>query len=135
MSLAENLGVPVQAFYSTPGQPFVINLDRKVDGITCEFVIATSAESGASQLSGVQTLLDTQIRRPSIQRDHQSEERMMVDEDMTMGWGDDRGMSPARSSRTRQNGEEDLFGEPMHLEEEEEVPPTQQERYQGIFDI
>lgn len=71
-----------------------------------------------------------------MQRDQQSEERMVVDEEAAMGWGDDRGMSPARSSRIRQNGDEDLYGESMHLEEEEEeVPPTQQERYQGIFDI
>lgn len=51
-----------------------------------------------------------------------------------VGWGMERGMSPARTTRTRDE-EEDLYGEPMQVEEEEEeVPPTQQERYQGIFD-
>jgi hypothetical protein len=134
VSLAENLGVPVQARYSTPGQPFVINLDRKGEGITCEFIIATTAESGTTQSSGVQTLWNTQIRHPSMQREHEGEERMMVEEEATIGWGNDRDMSPARTSRVPQD-EEDLYGESMHLDEDEEVPPTQQERYQGIFDI
>jgi hypothetical protein len=42
-------------------------------------------------------------------------------------------MSPARTTRTEDN---EISGEPMQLEEEEEeeIPPTQQERYQGIFD-
>jgi hypothetical protein len=53
---------------------------------------------------------------------------MMVDED-GVGWGMDGGMSP---TRTTMRDEEDLYGEPT--QEDEEVPPTQQERYQGIFD-
>ena len=52
----------------------------------------------------------------------------MGDED-GVGWGMDGGMSPARTTMAT---DEDLYGEPML--EDEEVPPTQQERYQGIFD-
>jgi hypothetical protein len=51
-----------------------------------------------------------------------------------MEWDMQKAMSPARSSRMREE-EEDIYGEPMQMEEEEEeVPPTQQERYQGIFE-
>jgi hypothetical protein len=58
----------------------------------------------------------------------------MMDNDAGLGWGVDRPMSPARTSRTRDE-EEDIYGEPMQMdEEEEEIPPTQQERYQGIFE-
>lgn len=61
---------------------------------------------------------------------------MAVDNQDGIGWGSERAMTPARTSRTRQEEEEDLCMEQMHLEEEEEeVPPTQQERYQGIFDL
>jgi len=132
MSLAENLGVPVQASYSTPGKPFVISAERDTSGISCEFIIATTSESGSTQSSGVTTRWNTQVRQPSVQK----EERVTVDEEeATVGWGAERGMSPARTSRTRDEEEEDLYGDPMQMEEEEEVPPTQQERYQGIFDI
>jgi hypothetical protein len=60
---------------------------------------------------------------------------MMVDDDDngSVGWGMTREMSPARTARTRDESD-DLYGEPMRIEEEEEVPPTQQERYQGIFE-
>ena len=57
-----------------------------------------------------------------------------AEEDAGVGWGDDGGMSPARTTRTRDE-EEDLYGEQMQVDEEEEVPPTQQERYHGIFDV
>ena len=127
--------MPVQAFYSTPGQPFLISLDRVAEGISCEFILSTIPDAGASQSSGMQTLWNTQIRQPSMQRDQQTNDRMVVDEEATVGWGDERGMSPARTSRTRQDEEEDLYGDTMQMEEDEEVPPTQQERYQGIFNI
>jgi len=56
-------------------------------------------------------------------------------DDAGIGWGDDGVMSPARSTRTRdEQEEEDLYGEQMQVDEEE-VPPTQQERYQGLFDF
>jgi len=66
---------------------------------------------------------------------------MVVDEG-AVGWGDDRQMSPARTARSglpAEEEEEDLYGDQgqgmqMDEEEEEEVPPTQQERYYGIFD-
>lgn len=60
---------------------------------------------------------------------------MMVDEGV--GWGDDGQMSPARTARSAfaVQEEEDLYGDQgMQMDEEEEVPPTQQERYYGIFD-
>lgn len=91
-------------------------------GIACEFVIAAAAEVSSAQSSRWNT--------PQQSVRYQSEQQeVMVDED-GVGWGMDGGMSPARTTMTRD--EEDLYGEPM--EEEEEVPPTQQERYQGIFD-
>jgi len=79
----------------------------------CEFVIAAAAEVGSTQNTP---------QRP------QFEQESMADEDR-VGWGMDGGMSPARTTMTR---DEDLYDEPML--EDEEVPPTQQERYQGIFD-
>jgi hypothetical protein len=60
---------------------------------------------------------------------------MPVDNQDGIGWGSERGMSPARTAQTRDQ-EEDLYRGQMDLDdEEEEVPPTQQERYQGIFDV
>ena len=57
-------------------------------------------------------------------------------DDAGIGWGDNGGMSPARTTRTREEEDEDLYGEAMPADEEEdEVPPTQQERYHGIFDF
>ena len=91
-------------------------------GIACEFVIAAAAEVSSAQSSRWNT--------PQQSVRYQSEQQeVMVDED-GVGWGMDGGMSPARTTMTRDK--EDLYGEPM--EEDEEVPPTQQERYQGIFD-
>jgi hypothetical protein len=60
---------------------------------------------------------------------------MVIDEGV--GWGEDRLMSPARTARSvpAVEEEEDLYGDQdVQMEEEEEVPPTQQERYHGIFD-
>ena len=56
-------------------------------------------------------------------------------DDTGIGWGDSGGMSPARTTRTREEEDEDLYGEPMPVDDEEEVPPTPQERYHGIFDF
>jgi hypothetical protein len=67
-------------------------------------------------------------REPSLQRDNRRNNG-----DISMGWGADGGMTPARTTREEEE-EDDLYGDPMQVDEEEEVPPTQQERYQGIFD-
>jgi hypothetical protein len=132
--------VPVNVAYSTPGKPLLINFECDSPGICCEFIIATTSDSGSAQSSGIQTRWTTQSRQQSVQSRQpsvQNEERMMMDEEDTgLGWGVERAMSPARTSRTREEEEEDLYGDPMRVEdEEEEVPPTQQERYQGIFEI
>ena len=114
-------------------------------------MIATSGDGGSSQSSGVQTRWTTQIRQPSLQQQQREDiprrqqqpaagipdgGEMAVDEGV--GWGEDRLMSPARTARSVpavEQEEEDLYGDQdVQMEEEEEVPPTQQERYHGIFD-
>ena len=136
MSLADNLGVPVHVIYSRPGKPCVVSFGREQQGIRCEFIIAAAAEAGSSQASMSPQWNATQIRQPPVRNG----ESMTLGADATgIGWGSDGGMSPARTTRTRDEEpqqEEDLYGEQMQVdEEEEEVPPTQQERYQGIFDF
>lgn len=134
VSLAENLGVPIHVLYSKPGKPCIVSFAREDLGVTCEFVIAAAAELNSTQSSSIDTRWSNARSRQMSAR--ATEEPMAVDNQDGIGWGSERAMSPARTARTRQE-EEDLYGEQMHLEpdQEEEVPPTQQERYQGIFDI
>jgi hypothetical protein len=117
--------------YSRPGKPFIISFGREPAGIICEFIIAAATEAGSSHSSNIETRWEMQTRQSSVQREKNTTES---GGDGAVGWGVERGMSPARTMRTRDEEEEDLYGEPMHLDDEEEVPPTQQERYQGIFD-
>lgn len=105
-------------------------------GIICEFVIAAASE-GSSQSSSVQirssALSEQPVRQPSTQFEEDPYEDSGFDL-AGVGWGRERGMSPARTTGIRdEEGEEDLYGDPMQGVEDE-VPPTQQERYQGIFD-
>jgi hypothetical protein len=138
ISLGDSLGVSAHAFYSTARKPFIIALQRENPGISCEFVIATSGEAGASQSPSVQTRLSAQIRQPSLQQQTprnpvQEDETRVEEEEIAVRWSASRQMSPAR---TAGNGlEEDLYGDQMTMDEEEEILPTQQERYQGIFDV
>ena len=119
--------------YSRPGKPCVVSFGREQQGIICEFIIAAAAEAGSSQASVPPQWNTTQARQPSVQN---GESMTLGADDAGIGWGDDGVMSPARSTRTRdEQEEEDLYGEQMQVDEEEEVPPTQQERYQGIFDF
>lgn len=137
MALGDSLGVAARVFYSSPGKPFIVALERESPGISCEFVIATSGEAGRSQSPSVQTRLSAQIRQPSLpqqsrQPSVQQDERR-GDEEVGVGWNASGQMSPAR---TTSNGlEVDLYGDQMVMDGEEEIPPTQQERYQGIFDF
>ena len=120
--------------YSRPGKPCVVSFGREQQGIICEFIIAAAAEAGSSQASVPTQWNTAQVRQPSVQN---GESVTLGAEDAGIGWGDDGGMSPARTTRTRdeqEEEEEDLYGEQMQVDEEE-VPPTQQERYQGIFDF
>ena len=97
----------------------------------CEFIIAAASEAGSSQSSVPTQWNTTQVRQPSVNIG----ESMTHDaEDAGVGWGDEGVMSPARTTRGRDE-EEDLYGDQMQGDEEEEVPATQQERYQGIFDF
>ena len=139
----------MHAMYSNPGKPLVIAVDKEQSGISCEFIIATMSDSGSSESSSVPTRWNTQSRQTSVQRQssvqtkpsaqtqnsaHREDSMAVDDEDGNVSWGVEREMSPARSSRPREE-EEDLYGEPMQTEEDdEEIPPTQQERYQGIFE-
>ena len=121
--------------YSRPGKPCIVSFAREDLGVVCEFVIAAATELNSTQSSSLdaRSTNNAQSRQISTRA---TEEPMMVDNQDAIGWGSERAISPARTSRTREEDEEDLYGEQMHLEEEEEeVPPTQQERYQGIFDI
>ena len=134
--------------YSNPGKPFIISVDKEPSGIRCEFLIATVSDGGPSVTSSIPTKWNTQsrqgsiARQASVQREQsiqkqapvQREEPMMVDNDSNIGWGVDREMSPARSAKPIED-EEDIYGEPMQMDQDdEEIPPTQQERYQGIFE-
>jgi len=121
--------------YSRPGKPCIVSFAREDLGVVCEFVIAAATELNSTQSSSLDTRLTNNAQSRQIST-RATEEPMMVDNQDAIGWGSERAISPARTSRTREEDEEDLYGEQMHLEEEEEeVPPTQQERYQGIFDI
>jgi hypothetical protein len=134
VSLAENLGVPIHVLYSKPGKPCIVSFGREDLGVACEFVIAAAAELNSTQSSSVETRWsNARSRQTSVRA---TEEPMVIDNQDGIGWGSERGMSPARTARTRDE-EEDLYGGQMRLEEEEEEegPPTQQERYQGIFDV
>ena len=93
-------------------------------------MIAAAAEATSTQSSNFEW--NTPVRQPFVRQTSVHAENTMEE---GVGWGTDNGMSPARTTRTRDE-EEDLYGEPMQVEEEEEeeVPPTQQERYQGIFE-
>jgi hypothetical protein len=140
MALGDSLGVSAQVFYSSAGKPLIVSLERQRPGISCEFVIATSGEGGRSSRSqspSVQTRLSARIREDSLaQRARQmsvQEEQGRGDEEMGVGWSGSGQMSPART--TRSGLEEDLYGDPRGMDGEEEIPPTQQERYQGIFDL
>jgi hypothetical protein len=133
VSLAENLGVPIHVLYSKPGKPCIVSFSREDLGVACEFVIAAAAELNSTQSSSVETRWSNARSRQTSAR--ATEEPMAVDNQDGIGWGSERGMSPARTARTREE-DEDLYRGQMHLEEEEEeVPPTQQERYHGIFDV
>jgi hypothetical protein len=136
VSLAENLGVPIRVLYSKPGKPCIVSFAREDLGVACEFVIAAAVELNSTQSSSVETRWSNARSRQTSART--TEEPMAVDNQDGVGWGSERGMSPARTAQPREE-EEDLYQAQMHLdeeeEEEEEVPPTQQERYQGIFDI
>jgi hypothetical protein len=132
--------------YSTPGKPFVISVDKESSGISCEFIIATISDGGTTESSSIPTRWNGHSRQSSIQRQFSvpsgsslqkgtpvREEQMTMDNDSQIGWGIDREMSPARTSRPLED-EEDLYGEIMHVDQaDEEIPPTQQVRYQGIF--
>ena len=142
MGLGDSLGVSAQVFYSSAGKPLIVSLERQSPGISCEFVIATSGEgarSSRSQSPSVQTILSARIREDSLaqrarQRSVQEEQGRGEDEEMGVGWSGSGQMSPART--TRSGLEEDFYGDPRGMDgEEEEIPPTQQERYQGIFDL
>jgi hypothetical protein len=122
--------VPIEVLYSKPGKPCVVSFGRETPGITCEFIIATAAEPGSAQASGVPIQPNSQTRARSVQRE---EDETNNEEDAGVGWGVEGAMSPARTAKTRDEEDEDLYGERMGEEEDEEVPPTQQERYQGIF--
>ena len=138
MALGDSLGVEARVFYSSAGKPFIVALERERPGISCEFVIATSGEAGESQSPSVQTRLSAQIRQPSLpqqqsrQQSVQEDERR-GDEEVGVGWSASGQMSPART--TSNHLEVDLFGDQMVMDGDEEIPPTQQERYQGIFDF
>jgi hypothetical protein len=125
--------VPILVLYSKPGKPCIVSFAREDLGVTCEFVIAAAAELNSTESSSVETRWsNSRLQQTSARA---TEEPMAVDNDEGIAWGVERGMSPARTAYTR-GEEEDLYGAQMQLiEEEEQVPPTQQERYQGIFDI
>lgn len=141
MTLGDSLGVSAQVCYSSAGKPLIVSLERQSPGISCEFVIATSGEGGRSSRSqspSVQTILSARIREDSLaqrarQMSVQEEQGRGEDEEIGVGWSGSGQMSPAR---TTSRLEEDLYGDPRGMDgEEEEIPPTQQERYQGIFDL
>ena len=124
MSLGESLNVPIHIMYSTPGQPFLVSMVRESPGISCEFVIATMSDSAASE-SSVPTRLSSQSQPPPV---HEQPE-MVEDVGGSLGWGEQEGMSPAKGV------DDDVYGEQMIMDDgEDEVPPTQQETYHGIFD-
>ena len=126
----------MEVLYSKPGKPCCVTFDRETLGIACEFIIAVASE-GLSQSPSVQMLSNTpagqQMRQPSAQSEEQDYDNGF--DEAGVGWGMEMGMSPARTTEVRKgDGDDDLYDEPMQEVEEEEVPPTQQERYQGIFD-
>lgn len=124
------MGVPIHVLYSKPGKPCVVSFGQEAHGIICEFIIAAAADAGSMQSSPVQIQGSAQTRHTSIC----PEQDMMEDgNDGGVGWGMEGHMSPARTTRPRDEEDEGLYGGQMQLDEEE-VPPTQQERFQGIFD-
>jgi len=111
----------------------VITFERESQGIECEFVMATITEVGSRETSTVPTRAGSQVQ-PARSR----EVSIVIDghgngQEDEIGWGAGGTMSPARSPD--RYDDEDIYGEPMQEDMEEEVPPTQQERYQGLFDI
>ena len=136
MALGDSLGVEARVFYSSAGKPFIVALERERPGISCEFVIATSGEAGGSQPPSVQTRLSAQIRQPSLPQQQSRQQSVQEDErrvEVGVGWSASGQMSPART--TSNDLEVGLFGDQMVMDGDEEIPPTQQERYQGIFDF
>jgi hypothetical protein len=131
--------------YSSPGKPFIISVEKETPGISCEFIIATMSDGGSTDSSSVPTRWNTQPRQASVQRQSsaqreqsvlgqtpaQREEPMVLDTVADVRWGLDREVSPARGTIEEEG---DLYGEPIQMEDDEEIPPTQQDRYQGIFD-
>ena len=132
MSLAENLGVSVRVLYSIPGKPCGVIFERDSLGISCEFVIAAAAEISSTESSGVRSPSFPQM--PSIDTQDRKEDAQPAG----VTWGGERQISPAQSIRPPQTEDEEEGGFvgdglQMDYDEEEEIPPTQQERYQGIF--
>lgn len=129
--------MPLLVSYSRPGKPCVVTFERESQGIECEFVMATITEIGSRETSTVPTRAGSQVQPPRSR-----EVSMVIDghgdghgngQEDEMGWGAGGTMSPARSPE--RYDDEDIYGEPMQEDVQEEVPPTQQERYQGLFDI
>jgi hypothetical protein len=111
---------------------------RADQGISCEFIVATASDSRSRDNS----VLTKWSHTSSVRGTTPASRGITPTRGESVGWGEMGGMSPAREAKMSVLEEEDIyrdeesgFGDVMEVDEGEEVPPTQQERYQGIFDM